>query len=175
MFYGLRIIRSRDVKSEYVEVLEKKSDMGKLRFLFLLVAVLFACNGIDAQTYVKSTDGDVVFTISSSNKFYIGKGYDEYAAQIKGDVLEIDGTSKETVFKNGILYFEGEPMMKTVNGKTYIYDEDNTMVSDPICVRKDTKVYDEDGELVFTVTQAISDKIQTTIIFFLLVLASAYD
>ena len=147
--------------------------MGKLRFLFLLVAVMFACNKIDAQTYVKSTDGEVVFTISSSNKFYIGKGYDEYAAQLKGDVLEVDGTSKEIVFKNGTLYLEGEPMMKTVNGKTYIYDEDNSLVSDPICVRRDTKVYDEDGDLVFTVTQAIPDKIQTIIIFFLLAIASA--
>ena len=133
---------------------------------------MFACNKIDAQTYVKSTDGEVVFTISSSNKFYIGKGYDEYAAQLKGDVLEVDGTSKEIVFKNGNLYLEGELMMKTVNGKTYIYEEDNTLVTDPICVRRDTKVYDEDGELVFTVTQAISDKVQTTIIFFLLVMAS---
>ena len=147
--------------------------MGKLRFLFLLVAVMFACNKIDAQTYVKSTDGEVVFTISSSNKFYIGKGYDEYAAQLKGDVLEVDGTSKEIVFKNGTLYLEGEPMMKTVNGKTYIYDEDNSLVSDPICVRRDTKVYDEDGDLVFTVTQAIPDKIQTIIIFFLLAIAGA--
>jgi len=149
--------------------------MGKLRFLFLLVAVMFACNEIDAQTYVKSTEGDIVFTISSSNKFYIGKGYDEYAAQIKGDVLEIDGTSKKTVFKNGTLYLEGEPMMKTVNGKTYIYDEDNKLVPDPICVRKDTKVYDDDGELLFTVTQAISDNVQTTVIFFLLLIASADD
>ena len=141
--------------------------------MFLLVAVMFVCNEIDAQTYVKSPDDEVVFTISSSNKFYIGEGYDEYVAQLKGDVLEVDGTSKEIVFKNGTLYLEGEPMMKTVNGKTYIYDEDNSLVSDPICVRRDTKVYDEDGELVFTVTQAISDKVQTTIIFFLLVIASA--
>ena len=147
--------------------------MGKLRFLFLLVAVMFACNKIDAQTYVKSTDGEVVFTISSSNKFYIGKGYDEFVAQIKGDVLEIDGISKKIVFKNETLYLEGEPLMKTVNGKTYIYEEDNTLVTDPICVRRDTKVYDEDGDLVFTVTQAIPDKIQTIIIFFLLVIASA--
>lgn len=146
--------------------------MGKLRFLFLLVAVMFACNEIDAQTYVKSPDDEVVFTISSSNKFYIGEGYDEYVAQLKGDVLEVDGTSKEIVFKNGNLYLEGELMMKTVNGKTYIYDEDNTLVSDPICVRRDTKVYDEDGDLVFTVTQAIPDKVQTIIIFFLLVMAS---
>ena len=147
--------------------------MGKLRFLFLLVAVMFVCNEIDAQTYVKSPDDEVVFTISSSNKFYIGEGYDEYVAQLKGDVLEVDGTSKEIVFKNGNLYLEGELMMKTVNGKTYIYDEDNTLVPDPICVRRDKKVYDEDGDLVFTVTQAISDKVQTIIIFFILVMASA--
>ncbi len=147
--------------------------MKKLRLLLLLAAAVFASNAIHAQTYVKAPDGTVVFTISSSNKFYLGKGYDQYEAQLKGDVLDISGSYQETVFRNGILYFNDVPTLKTVGGKTYGINEDGQMDPTPTFVRKGNNVYDEEGNLAFTFSKAVSDKVQSTIVFFLVLIANA--
>ncbi len=141
----------------------------------MLIAVLFSCNVLSAQTYVKAPDGTTIFTIDNSNKIYLGEGYDLYRAQLQNDVLDVSDVDEDIYFKNNVLYFDNVAILKTIDGKSYIFNDDGEAEIFPFAARKDNIIYGNDGDQMFSFSKTVSDNMQSTIIFFLIAIGMASE